>query len=394
MASITYQSVGKVFSDGTEALSDLNLELADGELMVFVGPSGCGKSTALRMTAGLEEITSGRLLIDGEVVNGRPPQERDIAMVFQDYALYPHMTVRQNMGFALRMMKLPKHEIRKRVDEAAERLSLTALLDRRPKNLSGGQRQRVAMGRAIVREPKAFLMDEPLSNLDAKLRVQMRAEIAALQRQLGVTTLYVTHDQVEAMTMGDRVAVMKNGRLQQCAAPQELYDDPDNVFVAGFIGSPKMNLFHSQLRRAADGSVQLQFGSQSLLLPADQVARRSGLQRYPEGSITVGIRPEGLHHAPDAAAELSLEVTADVVEMLGPETLIHFVAPVQMASDADVRDRADTADEEESILATEGSTVMCARLVPPVRLLEGARIRLSVDTEHLYLFDQRGDAIR
>jgi multiple sugar transport system ATP-binding protein len=394
MASIAYQGVGKVYPDGTEALTDLDLELADGELMVFVGPSGCGKSTALRMTAGLEEISSGRLLIDDEVVNGRPPQERDIAMVFQDYALYPHMTVRQNMGFALRMMKMPKSEIRRRVDEAAERLSLTALLDRRPKNLSGGQRQRVAMGRAIVREPKAFLMDEPLSNLDAKLRVQMRAEIAALQRQLGVTTLYVTHDQVEAMTMGDRVAVMKNGRLQQCAPPQELYDNPANVFVAGFIGSPKMNLFQSKLRREADGSAQLEFGPQSLQLPADQVVRRSGLQRYPEGPITVGIRPEGLHHAPDADPELSLDVTADVVEMLGPETLIHFVAPVQIASDADVRDRADTTDEEESILATRGSTVMCARLVPPVRLREGARIRLAVDIEHLYLFDGRGNAIR
>jgi multiple sugar transport system ATP-binding protein len=394
MASIAYQGVGKVYPDGTEALTDLDLELADGELMVFVGPSGCGKSTALRMTAGLEEISSGRLLIDDEVVNGRPPQERDIAMVFQDYALYPHMTVRQNMGFALRMMKMPKSEIRRKVDEAAERLSLTALLDRRPKNLSGGQRQRVAMGRAIVREPKAFLMDEPLSNLDAKLRVQMRAEIAALQRQLGVTTLYVTHDQVEAMTMGDRVAVMKNGRLQQCAPPQELYDNPANVFVAGFIGSPKMNLFQSKLRREADGSAQLEFGPQSLQLPADQVVRRSGLQRYPEGPITVGIRPEGLHHAPDADPELSLDVTADVVEMLGPETLIHFVAPVQIASDADVRDRADTTDEEESILATRGSTVMCARLVPPVRLREGARIRLAVDIEHLYLFDGRGNAIR
>src|SRR5881397_3190866 len=259
MATITYESVGKVYPDGTEAVADLELELDDGELMVLVGPSGCGKSTALRMTAGLEDITSGRLLIDEEVVNAKQPQERDIAMVFQDYALYPHMTVRQNMGFALRMMKLPKSEIRRRVDEAAERLSLTALLDRRPKNLSGGQRQRVAMGRAIVREPKAFLMDEPLSNLDAKLRVQMRAEISALQKQLGVTTLYVTHDQVEAMTMGDRVAVMKNGRLQQCAPPQELYDDPANVFVAGFMGSPKMNLFHSLLRREADGSAWLRF---------------------------------------------------------------------------------------------------------------------------------------
>ena len=249
MANITYDQMRKVYPDGTEAIPGFDLDVEDGEFMVFVGPSGCGKSTALRMTAGLEEITGGRIYIGDDVVNGKSPQDRDIAMVFQDYALYPHMTVAQNMGFALRMMKLPKDEVNRRVGEAADRLSLTALLDRRPKNLSGGQRQRVAMGRAIVRQPKAFLMDEPLSNLDAKLRVQMRAEIAALQRQLGVTTLYVTHDQVEAMTMGDRVAVMKNGRLMQCAPPQELYDDPANVFVAGFIGSPKMNLFQSVLQR-------------------------------------------------------------------------------------------------------------------------------------------------
>jgi multiple sugar transport system ATP-binding protein len=389
VATITYQSVGKVYPDGTEAVAELDLDVDDGELMVLVGPSGCGKSTVLRMTAGLEEITSGGLLIDDEVMNAKQPQERDVAMVFQDYALYPHMTVRQNMGFALRMMKLPRDEISRRVVEAAERLSLNAQLDRRPKHLSGGQRQRVAMGRAIVREPKAFLMDEPLSNLDAKLRVQMRAEISALQKQLGTTMLYVTHDQVEAMTMGDRVAVLKNGYLQQCARPQELYDDPGNIFVAGFIGSPKMNLFQSQLRRDGDGSIWLRFGQQELHLPPDQVTARPGLRDRPEGAITVGIRPEGLHHAPDADAERSLDVTADVVEMLGPETLIYFVAPVEPASDTDVREQ----EEEESILAAHGTSVMCARLVPPVRLREGSAIRLAIDTKQLYFFDEEGNAL-
>jgi multiple sugar transport system ATP-binding protein len=388
VATISYQSVGKIYPDGTEAVAELNLDVDDGELMVLVGPSGCGKSTVLRMTAGLEEITSGRLLLDDEVVNAKQPQDRDIAMVFQDYALYPHMTVRQNMGFALRMMKLPRDEISRRVLDAAERLSLTAQLDRRPKQLSGGQRQRVAMGRAIVREPKAFLMDEPLSNLDAKLRVQMRAEISALQKQLGTTMLYVTHDQVEAMTMGDRVAVLKDGCLQQWAPPQELYDDPANLFVAGFIGSPKMNLFQSQLRRDGDGSIWLRFGPQELHLPPDQVAARPGMRDRAEGAITVGVRPESLHHAPDADPEASLEVTADVVEMLGPETLIYFIAPVEPASEADVRD-----EEEESILATHGTSVMCARLVPPVRLREGSALRLSIDTKQLYFFDEEGDAL-
>jgi multiple sugar transport system ATP-binding protein len=390
VATITYDSVRKVYPDGTEAVAELDLDIADGELMVLVGPSGCGKSTVLRMTAGLEEITNGRLLIGDEVVNAKPPQQRDVAMVFQDYALYPHMTVRQNLGFALRMMKLPRDEIGRRVEEAAERLALTAQLDRRPKHLSGGQRQRVAMGRALVREPRAFLMDEPLSNLDAKLRVQVRAEISALQKQLGTTTVYVTHDQVEAMTMGDRVAVLKDGRLQQCASPEQLYEDPVNVFVAGFIGSPKMNLFKSQLRRDGDGSISVRFGPQELRLAREQVSAWSGLRDYPEGAITVGIRPEGLRITPDADSALSLDATADVVEMLGPETLVYFVAPVEPVSDADLRDRA----EEESILAGKGSGLMCARLVPPVRLREGSRIRLSIDTEQLYLFEDTGAALR
>src|SRR6478735_2547472 len=268
MATITYQKMRKVYDDGTEAIPGMDLEVKDGEFMVFVGPSGCGKSTALRMTAGLEDISGGRLLIGDQVVNGKSPQERDIAMVFQDYALYPHMTVGQNMGFALKMMRIPKDEIRRRVGEAAERLSLTALLDRKPKNLSGGQRQRVAMGRAIVRQPQAFLMDEPLSNLDAKLRVQMREEIARLQHDLGVTTIYVTHDQVEAMTRGDRVAVMRKGELQQVADPQELYDRPVNLFVGGFIGSPAMNMIEATLERV-NGGLSAKVGSQSITLDGE-----------------------------------------------------------------------------------------------------------------------------
>jgi multiple sugar transport system ATP-binding protein len=398
MASITYDRVRKVYPDGTEAVPVFDLEIDDGEFMVFVGPSGCGKSTALRMTAGLEDISGGRLLIGDEVVNGKSPQDRDIAMVFQDYALYPHMTVAENMGFALRMMRLPKTEIRERVDRAARRLSLTALLDRKPTNLSGGQRQRVAMGRAIVREPAAFLMDEPLSNLDAKLRVQMRAEIAALQKQLGVTTLYVTHDQVEAMTMGDRVAVMKSGRLQQCAAPQDLYDQPANVFVAGFIGSPKMNLFHSTLVSRADGAVDLAFGPQTLTIAAERVAEWPALRQAPDGPVIAGIRPEAFSITSERSGGTIIDVTADVAEMLGPETLVHFTASVTQASDADVRDRAqaddpDDDEAESSILAGEGSMIMVARLVPPVRLSASEWIRLSVDTNQLYLFDVAGNTL-
>jgi multiple sugar transport system ATP-binding protein len=392
VATITFDKVRKVYPDGTEAIPSFSLDIADGELMVFVGPSGCGKSTALRMAAGLEDISGGRLLIGDEVVNGKSPQDRDIAMVFQDYALYPHMTVRDNLGFALKMMKLPKEQIVARVEKAADRLSLTALLDRRPKNLSGGQRQRVAMGRAIVREPQAFLMDEPLSNLDAKLRVQMRGEISALQHQLGVTTLYVTHDQVEAMTMGTRVAVMKNGRLQQCSAPQDLYDKPANVFVAGFIGSPKMNLFRSQITRGAGGELTFAFGPQTIAISPEFSARTSGLAEHIDKPVAIGVRPEGFVLTTDSGPE-TLEVKAEVVEMLGSETLVFFVAPVEQASDADVRDRAQAADEEESILAGEGKTVMCARLVPPLRLAPGAALRLRIDPNQLYVFDDAGDAV-
>ena len=392
MAAITFDHVQKVYPDGFVAIPDLNLEIADGEFVVFVGPSGCGKSTALRMVAGLETITGGQLRIGERVVNELPPQERDIAMVFQDYALYPHMTVAQNMGFALKMMKLPKQEIDARVQQAADRLSLTALLDKKPKNLSGGQRQRVAMGRAIVREPAAFLMDEPLSNLDAKLRVQMRAEISSLQSQLGITTIYVTHDQVEAMTMGDRVAVMRAGVLQQCASPNELYRRPANVFVAGFMGSPKMNLFQSRLQRTAAG-MQVEFGPQWLPLDDRALETHPKLADHPDGPIVLGVRPEGIALAgPDRSD--AFEVVARVVEDLGNETLVYFEAPVERASDGDQRDQAAEEEATDEIVATSGNSVFIARLTPAADLKENDPVRFVIDPAQLYFFNADGTALR
>ena len=293
MAEIRFDDVTKQFEDGTLAVDRLDLTIDDGEFMVLVGPSGCGKTTSLRMVAGLEDLTSGEIRIGDEVVNDLPAKRRDIAMVFQNYALYPHMSVAQNMGFGLRLRGVPRAARDHRVREAAAVLDLTELLDRRPRQLSGGQRQRVAMGRAIVREPRAFLMDEPLSNLDAKLRVQMRAEIARIQQRLGVTTLYVTHDQVEAMTMGDRVAVMRNGILQQVASPTTLYERPVNLFVAGFIGSPAMNLVEAVVR-VADDSVQLEVGTQTIMLAPSFVRARPVVRRYHDQTVALGIRPEHL----------------------------------------------------------------------------------------------------
>jgi multiple sugar transport system ATP-binding protein len=388
MATITYDKVEKTYPDGTKAIPDFSLKVNDGEFMVFVGPSGCGKSTALRMTAGLEEITGGRLYIGDRVVNGLPPQQRDIAMVFQDYALYPHMTVRDNMGFALRMMGQSKADIKKRVEAAANRLSLTAHLDRKPKNLSGGQRQRVAMGRAIVREPQVFLMDEPLSNLDAKLRVQMRAEISLLQHQLGVTTIYVTHDQVEAMTMGDRVAVMKSGVLQQSASPEDLYERPVNIFVAGFIGSPKMNLFTSVLHRQPGGGASIAFGSQDLVVPEAVIRERSSLRDRKEGPVTVGIRPDAFFLSPEGPADQTVQVRADVVESLGSERMLHFSAPVRKAFDADAGDL-----QLEAISTEADSSILIARIAPYPKVREGETVRLGVDTKALYFFDEEGNSL-
>jgi len=293
MANVTLEKVTKVYPNGLKAVSDLDLEVADGEFMVLVGPSGCGKTTALRMVAGLEDITSGELKIGDRVVNDVSPKDRDIAMVFQNYALYPHMTVAENIGFALKLRKTPKDELQRKVKEAAQILGLTEYLDRKPGQLSGGQRQRVAMGRAIVREPSVFLMDEPLSNLDAKLRVQMRAEVSRIQRRLGVATFYVTHDQVEAMTMGDRVAVMRGGVLQQCDAPQVLYERPANLFVAAFIGSPAMNLYEVGLD-GTSGGLEIVIGNQRLTIPERKLVERPGLANYRGRQVVVGIRPEHL----------------------------------------------------------------------------------------------------
>src|SRR3954454_719016 len=322
MAGITLTDVSKIYDDGTRAVSDLNLDVQDGELVVFVGPSGCGKSTALRMIAGLEEISEGEIKIGERIVNNLRPRDRDVAMVFQNYALYPHMTVAENIGFALRMHKVPKDEARRRIEETAKILGLSEHLRRKPRQLSGGQRQRVAMGRAIVREPHVFLMDEPLSNLDAKLRVQMRAEISRIQRQLSVTTVYVTHDQVEAMTMGDRVAVLRRGLLQQFDKPQLLYEKPANLFVASFIGSPAMNMLEGTLERAGDG-LAVRLGATTLALPAEVLSARPALGNTLGKLIAVGIRPEALDEPGrrdgEAGGRLHGRVTA--IEALGPEQL-------------------------------------------------------------------------
>src|SRR6187455_2435714 len=299
MAEIAYDDVAKVYPDGTRAVHDFDLEIGDGELMVLVGPSGCGKTTALRMLAGLEEISEGEIRIGDRIVNDLTPRDRDIAMVFQSYALYPHMTVADNLAFGLKLRKLPKNEVKERVQRAARILQIEEFLKRKPRALSGGQRQRVAMGRAIVREPQAFLMDEPLSNLDAKLRVQTRAEIARLQDDLGVTTIYVTHDQIEAMTMGDRVAVMRKGELQQVAAPQELYDRPVNLFVGGFIGSPAMNLFEAKVE-ASNGTLHASVGDERIAISSEALDKRPALRAFEGKLVVLGIRPEDLE---DAAIE-------------------------------------------------------------------------------------------
>jgi multiple sugar transport system ATP-binding protein len=389
LAEIEYDSVSKVYDDGTLAVQDLDLDIADGELMVLVGPSGCGKTTALRMLAGLEEISAGEIRIGEQVVNDLTPKERDIAMVFQSYALYPHMTVYDNLAFGLKLRKTPKRDVDERVRRAANILQIEDFLKRKPRALSGGQRQRVAMGRAIVREPQAFLMDEPLSNLDAKLRVQMRAEIHQLQRRLGVTTIYVTHDQVEAMTMGDRVAVMNAGHLQQVDTPQVLYDQPVNEFVAGFIGSPAINLVEAELAKS-NGHLEVSLGEHKLSID-DQVARnRSGLADYVGKEVILGIRPEDFEDttiARDAPADRRIKVKADLTEPLGSEVLVHFTteatAVVSSAAAADVGEDADVRlGEDEDV-----STRLVARVSPKSRIALGQEVELAVDTSRLYFFD-------
>src|SRR6266542_835329 len=347
MAGVSFDGVSKVYADGTWAVSDLDLEINDGEFMVLVGPPGCGKTTALRMVAGLEDISEGVVRIGERVVNHVPSRDRDIAMVFQSYALYPHLSVYDNIAFGLRVKKVPKEEIDKRVTEAAHVLGLEQFLKRKPRALSGGQRQRVAMGRAIVREPQAFLMDEPLSNLDAKLRVQMRAEISRLQHDLGVTTVYVTHDQVEAMTMGDRVAVMRKGELQQVADPQELYDRPVNLFVGGFIGSPAMNMIEAKVERM-DGSLVAVAGHQRLTLDDEIVAAKSELSRYEGREIVLGIRPENFEDAAllgDVPADQRLTGEVKLREALGSEIMVHFTVQARAAVTEDVRELAADVGE-------------------------------------------------
>jgi multiple sugar transport system ATP-binding protein len=381
MAEISLDRVTKVFPDGQEAVKEMSLDVGDGEFMILVGPSGCGKSTALRMIAGLEDVTSGELKIGGDVVNDRAPKDRDVAMVFQNYALYPHMTVRENMGFALKLAGVEKEEIDRKVEGAAKTLDLEQHLDRRPANLSGGQRQRVAMGRAIVRDPKAFLMDEPLSNLDAKLRVQMRTEVAKLQSRLETTTVYVTHDQVEAMTLGDRVAVMRAGILQQVGSPAELYDDPKNLFVAGFIGSPAMNFMPGEIE---GGRVRLPIGEAELGEEA----------RAHEGKVIAGLRPESFEDASMIDDELkrgrgvTIEAEIDLVESLGSDLYAYFHVESEGVESEQLADLAEESIGETGAASLrEGEEQIVARLDPASPIRRRERAQLWADTSKLHLFD-------
>jgi multiple sugar transport system ATP-binding protein len=393
MAEIVLEKVWKVYPDGTEAVRALDLEISDGEFMVLVGPSGCGKTTALRMVAGLEAISSGSIRIGERTVNAVPPKDRDIAMVFQDYALYPHMSVYDNMAFGLKIQKVSKREIDSRVREAAAILDLGDFLGRKPKALSGGQRQRVAMGRAIVRHPHVFLMDEPLSNLDAKLRVQMRSEIARIQHELGVTTVYVTHDQIEAMTMGDRVAVIRKGMLQQADTPQYLYEHPVNVFVAGFIGSPAMNLVEAQLVES-NGTISVDVGGFKLTVPPDVVATRPALHKYEGRKVVIGIRPEDIEDGAlvsDAPADRRITSTVDLGEALGSDMVVHFKLNAPPAITEDVKELAvdvgQEALEQVEQKAEEGESNVIARLDPRTRIRQGDLVELVVDTSRLHFFD-------
>ena len=396
MAEIQLERLTKVYPDGTLAVSALDLEIGDGEFVVLVGPSGCGKTTALRMVAGLEPITEGAVKIAGRVVNKLPPKDRDIAMVFQNYALYPHMSAFKNMAFGLKMRKVAKPEIGSRVQDAAHMLGLLPVLGKRPRTLSGGQRQRVAMGRALVRKPQAFLMDEPLSNLDAKLRVEMRAEIERLQRNLQVTTIYVTHDQTEAMTLGDRVAVLRDGLLQQVDVPQKLYDEPTNLFVAEFIGSPAMNLVSAELARA-NGHVEARFGDHRLRVDDDLLGSRPGLAAYEGRQVVLGIRPEDMEDASlvTGTEGRRISVVVDIREDMGSDVYAHFgVGAPPVRSQAVAEAVGEDALEATQAQARARGSVFVARLDRMTRAREGAPVELAVKTRRLHFFDpETGEAI-
>jgi multiple sugar transport system ATP-binding protein len=405
MAEVTLEEVTKVFGEDVVAVDKMNLDIPDGEFVVFVGPSGCGKSTALRMIAGLEDISAGKVFIGDQVVNELPPRQRDIAMVFQNYALYPHMNVRENMGFALKLRKMDKSEIDRRVDEAARILSIERFLDRKPKALSGGQRQRVALGRAIVREPKAFLMDEPLSNLDAKLRVQMRTEIAKLHNRIGTTSIYVTHDQTEAMTMADRIVVLRDGKVQQIATPQVMYDQPDNVFVAGFIGSPAMNFIAAHLEKS-NGGHEVVFGNSRLSLTQEELgrARERGYdpESYTGKEVVLGIRPEHIEDAGTEAAEAiggseganTMDVEPQVIESMGSEKYLYFEVGGEQA--AHLQSLGDMTDDEAPEdngggSADESGEMMVARVSAESTSKEGQQMRLVIDSSKVKLFDPESE---
>ena len=391
MGAIDIKSAGKIYPNGTRALEDVSITINDGEFVVLVGPSGCGKTTLLRMVAGLEDITEGEIAIGDKTVNEVAPKDRDIAMVFQNYALYPHMSVYDNMAFSLKLRKLPKDEIEQKVKDAAKTLEISELLERKPKALSGGQRQRVAMGRAIVRNPQAFLMDEPLSNLDAKLRVQMRAELGQLHTQLQTTTLYVTHDQVEAMTMGDRVAVIRKGELQQINTPREIYSNPKNIFVAGFIGSPSMNFVYAKIK-SKDDVIELTFGDNQITYKDE---KKEKLESFENKEIILGIRPEAFedgYFANEADYSESMKVKVSLLEQLGSDSYVHFykdIKPVQTEAIEEI-----LADEGEDITVLGDSTKFIARINPNSTVAEGEEIELRINPSKLHFFDpESGDVI-
>ena len=392
MADVVFDEVDKVFENGVQAVYDLSLDVRDGEFLVLVGPSGCGKTTALRMVAGLEEISDGTLSIGGRVVNDLSPKERDVAMVFQNYALYPHLTVADNIAFGLRLRREPKQTIEERVTWAARLLDLTPYLNRRPKELSGGQRQRVAMGRAIVRQPQAFLMDEPLSNLDAKLRVQMRADIAKLQRDLETTTIYVTHDQVEAMTMGDRVAVMSHGRLQQVDTPQRLFDSPANLFVAGFIGTPPMNLLAATFV-SNNGSLAIDVGGQQFPLSEEALRRFPDLRRGGPRPIVLGIRADDLHPAAKRPDLPAINAGLELIEALGSTSIAYFrIDALVIGVDQDLEEEEA---EGEGVTAKRPNLVASFSPEEAVGLRMGDQMAVAVDTKHIHVFDaESGEPIR